>query len=121
MTAELFYLALTAGLALILWVPYVVARIFCWGIADAAGYPTDPPELPGWARRGQRAHLNLLENLAPFAALVMVAQAVDVHSANTVLGAALFSGLGSRMHSCSFWVLPISERWRFLSDGLGPA
>jgi uncharacterized MAPEG superfamily protein len=90
MTAELFYLALTAGLALILWVPYVVARIFCWGIADAAGYPTDPPELPGWARRGQRAHLNLLENLAPFAALVMVAQAVDVHSANTVLGAALF-------------------------------
>ncbi|MBP49820.1 MAG: hypothetical protein CL396_07030 [Acidiferrobacteraceae bacterium] len=90
MTTELFYLALAAGLALILWVPYVAARIFCWGIWDAAGYPTDPPELPGWTRRGQRAHLNLLENLAPFAALVMVAQAMDVHSANMVLGATLF-------------------------------
>jgi uncharacterized MAPEG superfamily protein len=75
---------------LILWVPYVVARIFCWGSADVTGYPRAPPELPAWARRGQRAHLNLLENLAPFAALVMVAQAVDVHSAHTVLGAALF-------------------------------
>ncbi|HIC25739.1 MAG TPA: MAPEG family protein, partial [Gammaproteobacteria bacterium] len=38
----------------------------------------------------QRAHLNLLENPAPFAALVIVAQAVDVHSADTMVGAALF-------------------------------
>ena len=63
MATELFYLALTTGLASILWVPQVVARIFCWGIADATGYSTDPPELPGWTRRGQRAHLSLLENL----------------------------------------------------------
>jgi len=100
MTTELFCLALTAGLALILWVPYVVARLFCWSIADVTGYPTAPPEFPAWAHRGQRAHLNPLENLAPFAALVMVAQAVDVHSANTMLAQPYCSGLESRMHSC---------------------
>jgi len=100
MTTELFCLALTAGLALILWVPYVVARLFCWSIADVTGYPTAPREFPAWAHRGQRAHLNPLENLAPFAALVMVAQAVDVHSANTMLGQPYFSERESRMHSC---------------------
>ena len=78
----------------------MVARLFCWSIADVTGYPTAPPEFPAWAYRGQRAHLNLFENLEPFAALVMVAQAVDVHSANTMLGQPYFSERESRMHSC---------------------
>jgi len=40
--------------------------------------------------RAQRAHLNLLQNLAPFAILVLVAQVSGKANATTALGATIF-------------------------------
>ena len=47
-------------------------------------------ELSDWAGRAARAHRNMLENLVLFAILVLVARAVNVSNAMTLLGAQLF-------------------------------
>jgi uncharacterized MAPEG superfamily protein len=61
------------------------------GLAGAVGYPSGRyDDLPAWAQRAQRAHMNLVENLAPFATLVLVADLIGVSSALTVLGVHLF-------------------------------
>lgn len=44
----------------------------------------------GWIGRCTRAHRNLIENLLPFAAVVLVADAAGVHNGLTVLGAEIF-------------------------------
>jgi uncharacterized MAPEG superfamily protein len=90
MNTELFYLTLSAGLCAIMWTPYVVARLQSWGLTAAVGYPDDPPATPAWSQRAQRAHANMVENLVPFAALVLVAQAAGVSTEMTALGATLF-------------------------------
>ena len=90
MDTELVYLACSAGLCAFMWVPYVLARLASWGLIATVSYPENPPDVPGWARRLQRAHNNMVENLVPFAALVLVAQAADVSTGMTVFGATLF-------------------------------
>lgn len=90
MTVDLKMLVWSAVLCLVLFVPYVLCRIQVWGLVPTVGYPKDPPPLPAWAQRAQRAHLNLLENLAPFAVLVLVAQATGAANAMTALGATIF-------------------------------
>lgn len=90
MTTDLFCLTLSAGLCAILWIPYILARIQTWGLINAVGYPASPPELPAWAQRATRVHANMVENLAPFAALVLVAQVAGLANEMTALGATLF-------------------------------
>ncbi len=90
MTTELAFLAWSAALTSILWIPYILSRISVWGITDTVGYPEDPPALPKWAQRAQRAHANAVENLAPFAAVVLIAHVTGQSTALTVTGAALF-------------------------------
>jgi uncharacterized MAPEG superfamily protein len=88
---ELRMLAYSAFLCLILWIPYVLAAMRVRGLSTLAGYPTGTyQDLPDWAQRAQRAHMNLVENLVPFAALVLLAQIIDASNAATTLGAALF-------------------------------
>jgi len=48
------------------------------------------PELTGWAGRASRAHRNMIENMALFAALVLVAVLADKTNDMTLLGAQLF-------------------------------
>jgi uncharacterized MAPEG superfamily protein len=50
--------------------------------------PTSP--LPAWVNRANRAHLNAVENIAPFAAVVLIAQATGVSSAVTETCAAVY-------------------------------
>ena len=90
MSTELLYLTLSAGLTAVLWIPYVVARTNTQGLTGAMGYPETPPAPPGWAKRSERAHMNMVENLAPFAALVLVAHILGINTEMTVLGATLF-------------------------------
>jgi uncharacterized MAPEG superfamily protein len=88
---ELRMLAYSAFLCLLLWVPYTLAAIQARGLGPVAGYPTGKYEdLPAWAQRSQRAHMNLVENLAPFAALILLTHLTGQGSEATALGAALF-------------------------------
>ena len=48
------------------------------------------PEITGWAGRAERAHLNMLQNLVLFAALVLAAVAVGKTNDMTLLGAQIF-------------------------------
>lgn len=91
LSIELRLLIYSAFICLILWIPYTLAMISVRGLGRAVGYPTGSyDDLPAWAQRGQRAHMNLIENLAPFAALVLVAHALGVSNATTVWGVQLF-------------------------------
>jgi uncharacterized MAPEG superfamily protein len=90
MTPELLYLTLSAGLCALLWIPYILARVQAQGMADAMGYPENLAAPTGWAKRSERVHMNLIENLAPFAVLVIVAHILGVSTQLTVLGATLF-------------------------------
>lgn len=91
LTIELRLLIYTVFICLILWLPYILSEILVRGLPRAVSYPTgEYKDLPDWAQRCQRAHLNLVENLAPFAALVLVAHVIDANNAATALGAQLF-------------------------------
>lgn len=73
MTTDLTMLAWTAGFTLLLWIPYILAHIANVGMIPALTYRADNTALPEWAARAKKAHYNAIENMAPFAALVLVA------------------------------------------------
>lgn len=90
MTTELFWLTLTLLLAASLWIP-VIARI--------TTTPDGTHSADGVARYSamslktqlaNRAHMNLLEQSMPFAALILLAHLVDAHSAVTAIAAIAF-------------------------------
>jgi uncharacterized MAPEG superfamily protein len=88
---ELRLLAYLALLTLVIWAPYASAVTSARGLSSAMGYPTAVTEgLPEWAQRCFRAHMNLIENLVPFGALVLIAQVAGASNDVTVLGAQLF-------------------------------
>ncbi len=92
MTTDLRMLVWTALLALGLPFIYLAGLTqapggAAWGLGNRA----EPFAcIPEWAARAQRAHLNLLQNLAPFAILVLVAQVSGKANATTALGATIF-------------------------------
>ena len=91
MSIDLRLLAYTAFLCILMWVPYVLLAIKTFGLFTMVGYPA--PSYDGMAKWGQRlyrAHMNLVENLAPFAALVIVAHITGSANETTALGARLF-------------------------------
>jgi uncharacterized MAPEG superfamily protein len=72
------YLALSGVLTVLLWTPYILARVFVWGLPTFLnnypdGYPAKQPEPPLWAQRAQRAHLNMVETMPAFIAVVVAA------------------------------------------------
>ncbi len=78
MKTELFYLALTTALTGLLWVPYILDRVFVWGLGPAVSYPANPPAQSPWAQRLMRAHANAVENLVIFATLVLIASGMGM-------------------------------------------
>ena len=91
MTADLTYLTWTAVLAILLWLPYIAGGAGKFGLLTAADYKLPPDrELPAWIRRAHRAHLNLLENLPSFAALILVAHVAGAANSTTATAAAVF-------------------------------
>ena len=60
------------------------------GLPTLAGNRESLPEYGGWAGRARRAHLNMIENLVLFAALVLIAAAAGKANATTAMGAMLF-------------------------------
>jgi uncharacterized MAPEG superfamily protein len=91
MKTELFYLLLTAILTGVLWIPVVIGYVSSRGLPTTSDYevaPTSP--LPAWVNRANRAHLNAVENIGPFAAVVLIAQTTGVSSAVTATCAAVY-------------------------------
>jgi uncharacterized MAPEG superfamily protein len=93
MTPELWWTTLTALLAGGLWIPYIVGVNTDPAEADNFTRPGDPSLLRPWVHRAHRAHLNLLEQFLPMAALVLIAHAAGVTSAVTVWATGLFFAL----------------------------
>jgi uncharacterized MAPEG superfamily protein len=90
MSADLKYLLFSTILC------FVQVLIAAIGANQAVGLPTlagnreGLPELTGWAGRAKRAHLNMIENLVLFAALVLVAAVAGKANAMTAMGALIF-------------------------------
>ena len=80
-STELTYLAWSAFLCIVLWLPYVLERAQSQGLGTVLTYPENPPAPAAWAQRAQRAHLNMVENLPAFAALVIIAHLTDANAA----------------------------------------
>ena len=91
MKTELFYLLLSAILTGLLWIPVVIGYVSARGPLKPEDYKSAPTApLPDWVNRANRAHLNAVENLAPFAAVVLIAHAIGHSSALTGICAAFF-------------------------------
>lgn len=91
MTIELYYLALTAMLSAVLWIPYIVALVRAEGPIKAKDYKSPPnPDLPDGVKRANRAHLNSLEVLPTFTALVLIAHLTGQNDWITAMAAAIF-------------------------------
>ena len=96
-TPELYYLALVATATLLMWIPYMAARILTRGPVRTLGNPADPsaPSDPAWAERARRAHTNAVENLVVFAPLVIILALTGISTPGTVLASKVY--LGARL------------------------
>lgn len=107
MTTDLRMLAASAALTALLVSGKGIAMWMHWPVRTVLGNRDDPPVLPAWAWRADRAHRNMLENFPHFAAFVVVVSIAGLSNAQTALGATIF-----------FWarlahaVLYISGAWR---------
>ena len=96
-TPELYYLALVAAATVLMWIPYMAARILTRGPVRTLGDPADPnaPSDPAWAVRARRAHANAVENLAVFAPLVVILALSGISTPATVMASKVY--LGARL------------------------
>jgi uncharacterized MAPEG superfamily protein len=90
MPHDLQLLVWSAGLAIVQMIIAVTAATLEVGLPKLASNREGLPPFAGWAGRAQRAHLNMLENLAIFAIFVLIAQMTGRANATTALGATLF-------------------------------
>lgn len=90
MSTDLVMLIASAVLCLALALPYTLGYVLERGLYIVAGNREDFPPGKGWVGRAHRAHLNLVENLIPFAALVLAAQAAGKADGWSALGAQIF-------------------------------
>jgi uncharacterized MAPEG superfamily protein len=78
MKTELLYLTYVTAFTGLLWVPYILNRIFVRGVMEAMGYNENPEPQAPWAQRLMKAHLNAVENLVVFGILVLVANSQGI-------------------------------------------
>lgn len=91
MTTDLWMLVYTTLLCLAAPVIYVGGEFAVpGGVAWGLGNRDSALDMPAWAARAKRAHYNLVENLAPFAAIVLTVHVAGMHNAMTALGATIF-------------------------------
>ncbi|MEM1265290.1 MAG: MAPEG family protein [Pseudomonadota bacterium] len=91
MTAELAWLTATMVLAASLWIPYVVGvNMHLSAEVDPFQRPHANQGLPDWVLRANRAHINLIEQGVPFAALLLTAHLAAVSTPVTVAAAVAF-------------------------------
>lgn len=104
MTPDLMWLAYAAALTAILWVPYIIGIVVTNGIITPSYYkdPT-PPDVPTWVKRCNRAHLNAVESLAPFAVVVLIAHVAGIANETTALWAMVYF-YARLAHAVIYWL-----------------
>ena len=90
MTTELAMLTWVTALTIFLWIPYILGHIMNVGLLPVLTYKADGTPLPPWAARAKKAHANAIENLAPFAVLVLVAHQLDISNTATTSAAVAY-------------------------------
>lgn len=97
LTPELYYLTIVAVATVLMWVPYMGARMLTRGAGRTLADPADPsaPADPVWAQRARRAHANAVENLSVFAPLVIILALIGVSTPATILAVQTY--LGARL------------------------
>ena len=90
MTTELAMLTWVTALTILLWIPYILAHIMNVGLLPTLTYKSDGNPLPAWAARAKKAHANAIENLVPFAVLVLVAHQLDISNIATTSAAVAY-------------------------------
>jgi len=90
MTVDLTYLVWTVALTMVQLLVVIVGAMATIPTGVLAGNRETPVEAQGWLGRAQRAHRNMLESVALFAILVLVAHVTGKANAATAMGAAIF-------------------------------
>ena len=90
MSPDLQYLLLSAILCFVQMLIAATGANTQVGLPTLAGNRQDLPDMVGWAGRARRAHLNMIENLMLFAALVLIAAVAGKANATTAMGAMIF-------------------------------
>lgn len=106
------YLALSGMLTLLLWTPYILARVFVWGLPSflnnyPEGFPATAPEPPLWAQRAQRAHLNMVETLPALVAVIVAATWLVGDAKGALVGALTQAFFYSRIAHAAVYTLGI--------------
>lgn len=89
LSQEMRYLIYVALWTLVLWIPYIVSHIGTVGPGSALSYEDHQP-MPEWARRLKGVHYNAVENLAPFAIVVIAGEFIGLHTSLTSLCAVVY-------------------------------
>ena len=88
---EIYWLTLTVSMSAILWLPYIINRLYEEGIAKALWNPEpDAGPKAQWAVRMMAAHENAVENLVIFIPLVLIIQILGINNESTAFGCALY-------------------------------
>jgi uncharacterized MAPEG superfamily protein len=91
LSPEMYWLTLSAALTGLMWMPYVLNRMAEHGVWGALKNPEpDVVARARWAIRAQAAHINAVENLVVFAALVLAVVVAGRANALTAQAAALY-------------------------------
>ena len=90
MKPELVWLVWSIALTFVQMLVCVTGATLQVGLPMLASNRAGMPPLTGWAGRANRAHLNMLESLVLFAALVLVCVISNKTNSTTLLGAQIF-------------------------------
>jgi uncharacterized MAPEG superfamily protein len=90
MTPDLNYLLMSVVLTFVQVLIASAAASQTVGLTTLAGNREGLPVLTGFAGRARRAHLNMIENMVLFTALVLIVAVAGKANATTAMGATIF-------------------------------
>lgn len=91
MTTELYWLTLSLLLTAILWMPYIINRLFEQGVLVGFWDPDGERATKVlWAQRLMDVHTNAVENIVIFAPLVIITHLLEMNTDLTATAALLY-------------------------------
>ena len=90
MSVELEMLVWVSTLTLFMWLPYMLSAVGNDGLIAAFKWQGDEEQRCIWSQRAKRAHYNAIENLIPFAAIVIVSHLAEISNDATAAAATAY-------------------------------